>query len=456
MQKAVDAVRRKELSIRKAAELYGVPRATLHDRAFGNVGPCSGPPRHLSIAEEEELVNFLFGCSRIGYPRTRKEVLALVQDRLRRKGYTHTITNGWWQRFRERNAERLSLRTAAPLSKPRAQATDRDTFDRYYELLENTMKENGLLSKPLQIFNCDESGMPLASKLPKVIAKKEEKNPQYVTADTKAQITVMMCVNAAGGWIPPMVIFDRKKLPKAYTVGEVPNTYYGLSPKGWMDSHLFHDWFSNHFLEYCGSQRPVLLLMDGASSHYSPDMIRTAAKEQVILFVLPPHTTHLSQPLDKGVFAAVKTKWREVCHTFLMENPGRVITRYDFSALFCQAFDASLTIRTIKSGFQVTGVYPLNKSVVSFPEDDFQQFEPQTLSSQSGLGYIPLYSNSPFRKPSVMNTTSESNSESDEEEFVSHRVGSSHLPSATPAKPFGMTLHVHVHVYKLIGCCPSA
>ena len=249
-----------------------------------------------AVAEEEELVNFLFGCSCIGYPRTRKEVLALVQDRLRRKGYTHTITNGWWQRFRERNAERLSLRTAAPLSKPRAQATDRDTSDRYYELLENTMKENGLLSKPLQIFNCDESGMPLASKLPKVIAKKEEKNPRYVTADTKAQITVMMCVNAAGGWIPPMVIFDRKKLPKAYTVGEVPNTYYGLSPKGWMDSHLFHDWFSNHFLEYCGLQRPVLLLMDGASSHYSPDMIRTAAKEQVILFVLPPHTTHLSQP----------------------------------------------------------------------------------------------------------------------------------------------------------------
>ena len=101
-------------------------------------------------------------------------------------------------------------------------------------------------------------------------------------------------------------------------------------------------------------------------------------------------------------------------------------------------------------------MYPLNKSVVSFPEGDFKQFEPQTLSSQSGLGYIPLYSNSPFRKSSVMNTTSESNSESDEEEFVSHRVGSSHLPPATPAKPFGMTLHVHVHVYKLIGCCPSA
>ena len=97
-----------------------------------------------------------------------------------------------------------------------------------------------------------------------------------------------------------------------------------------------------------------------------------------------------------------------------------VITRYDFSTLFCQAFDASLTIRNIKSEFQVTGMYPLIKSVISFPEDDFQQSE---LLTSSGLDYIPLYSNSPFRKPSVMNTTSESNSESDEEEFVPHGVG---------------------------------
>ena len=56
----------------------------------------------------------------------------------------------------------------------------------------------------------------------------------------------------------------------------------------------------------------MLLLMDGASSHYCPEMIRI---EQIILFVLPPHTT---QPLDKGVFASLKTSWREVCNSFMV------------------------------------------------------------------------------------------------------------------------------------------
>ena len=81
MQRAVEAVQCNELSIRKAAELHGVPRAMLHDRVVGRLknDGCSGPPRHLNVHEEEELVNFFFGCSRIGYPHTRKQVLTIVQ-----------------------------------------------------------------------------------------------------------------------------------------------------------------------------------------------------------------------------------------------------------------------------------------------------------------------------------------------------------------------------------------
>ena len=37
---------------------------------------------------------------------------------------------------------------------------------------------------------------------------------------------------------------------------------------------------------------------------YCPDTIRLAAKHQIILFALPPNTTHISQPLDKGCFSS--------------------------------------------------------------------------------------------------------------------------------------------------------
>ena len=71
MKTAVELVKTKKLSLRKAAEMYGIPRATLHDHVSDKMGPdsSSGPERYLSVKEEEELVNFLVGCARIGYPR---------------------------------------------------------------------------------------------------------------------------------------------------------------------------------------------------------------------------------------------------------------------------------------------------------------------------------------------------------------------------------------------------
>ena len=174
----------------------------------------------------------------------------------------------------------------------------RETFNKYFDLLRETLTQNTLLDKPRLIFNCDESGMPLAPKAPKVVARKGQKNLSCITSDTKSQVTVLACVNATGDCIPPFVIFNRKMKTKL-AVGEVPNTYYGYSKNGWMDMELFHDWFVNHFLCYAPSERPLLLLLDGCSSHFCPDMVKLAASEQVVLFVLPPHTTQVSQPLDK-------------------------------------------------------------------------------------------------------------------------------------------------------------
>jgi len=59
MQKALESVH-KGWSVRRAAEKYGVPRATLGDRVSGCVklGAVSGPPKYLSTDEEEELVKF--------------------------------------------------------------------------------------------------------------------------------------------------------------------------------------------------------------------------------------------------------------------------------------------------------------------------------------------------------------------------------------------------------------
>ena len=89
-------------------------------------------------------------------------------------------------------------------------ANGREVINTYFDILEETIHKNGLTNQPAQIFNCDETGLPLAHKPLKVIAHVGQKHPYGVTSNKKTQITVLACGSAAGYCIPPMIVFDRK------------------------------------------------------------------------------------------------------------------------------------------------------------------------------------------------------------------------------------------------------
>ena len=392
MQKALKEVEQ-GMPLRRAAERYGVPKSTLHDRVVGKVvfEASSGPDPFLSREEEEELASFLIGVANIGYPHTRKQVLSLVQQIIESKGINAAITNGWWERFCNRNPK-ITLKTAVPLSYSPAVATDPDVLNRYFDMLEECLRANDIFNCASRIFNCDEAGLPLNPKCQKVVAEVGAKNPSNVTGNTKTQITVLACTNAAGYAIPPFVIFNRKSLNPELTKGEVPGTLYGLSDSGWMKRDLFYYWLLNHFLLYAPPTRPLMLLLDGHSTHYCPEAIALAAEERIVMFALPPNTTHITQPLDRSCFAPLKVVWREVCHEFCVKNPGRVVTLYEFSYLFSKAWFKALTMENIVAGFRVTGVCPFDRSVACCDDDTFSSFAATSLPQRTGLPYIPLYS----------------------------------------------------------------
>ena len=291
--KACEAVR-EGLSYRRAEQEFGVPSSTLHDHVSGRIlaGAHSVPSKYLSDSEEKELVNFLIGFSRIGYARTRKQVIALVEATLTEtRGTPVVLNNGWWSGFSKRHPE-LTVRSAEKLAHCRAVATDQNVMDAYFELLEETLRENNLLSSPGQIFNVDESGFPLEPKPEAVVAERGCKHPFVQTSGNKSQITVLTCVSAAGVAVPPMVIYDRAVLRQDLTEGEVPSTIYGLTHNGWSNSEMFDTWFNNQFLHFAPAARPILLLMDGHSSHFNTTTVRKAVEENIIFFVCH-HIRHM-------------------------------------------------------------------------------------------------------------------------------------------------------------------
>ena len=162
----------------------------------------------------------------------------------------------------------------------------------------------------------------------------------------KPKLLFCQVCSASGYLLLLMITFDQKKLKPNFTTGEIPGTAYGLSKNGWIDFELFREWFTNYFLLHIPPQRPILLLLDGHSSHYQPQLIRTAAANQIILFCLPPHT------LDRSCFSPLKKAYNNECHLYMSCNSGKAVNRFNFTEMFSQAWTKAMAAANIVAGFR--------------------------------------------------------------------------------------------------------
>lgn len=91
-----------------------------------------------------------------------------------------------------------------------------------------------------------------------------------------------------------------------FTMVGVPRDWlFGTSPNGYMDGELFYKWFESVFLPNV-HKRPALLVLDNHESHLTLKLLQRAKSENVELYGLPPHTTHVTQPLDVALFKPLK------------------------------------------------------------------------------------------------------------------------------------------------------
>jgi hypothetical protein len=83
--------------------------------------------------------------------------------------------------------------------------------------------------------------------------------------------------------------------------GEVSGTTYGMSAKGWVDSELFRGWLTDHFLKFAVAARPLLLVLDGHSSHYQPELVQYAKEKDVIYCFASHPIRHMNHNLSISV-----------------------------------------------------------------------------------------------------------------------------------------------------------
>ena len=105
--------------------------------------------------------------------------------------------------------------------------------------------------------------------------------------------------------------------------------------------------------------------MDNHISHLSPDIISLAQENNVELLCLPPHSTHLLQPLDKGYFNLLKSQMAEIS-VALGYAGTRLVPREKFPKILQFAM-SKISGSKVAASFRGTGIYPYNSKAANNP-----------------------------------------------------------------------------------------
>jgi hypothetical protein len=227
----------------------------------------------------------------------------------------------WVYRFVEHNADKLALHEAVLLEEARQQVSA-DDLTRYFDVAAAHLND----VPSLFVWNADETriGSPKKQHAPQVIVSTD--TPPGITTVAAmrddAQMTLLTAISAFGDSIPPLIISKNQTFEKVLLADR--ELYEGhdytirTAPKTFITEVLFIDWLKTMFLpriedlrakaKYAG---PVILLLDGHSTHLTDHVVGYAGSERILIIRLVPHSSHLSQPLDLCVFGLFKILYKK-------------------------------------------------------------------------------------------------------------------------------------------------
>ncbi|XP_076388843.1 uncharacterized protein LOC100877113 [Megachile rotundata] len=373
MEEALIKLRNNEMGFNEAHRTYNIPKPTLrrHLREL-NTHTSFGRPKDLTKEMERELVEHVLRLERFFFGLTVKDLRKLAYQLAEKYNLKHRLNRtremagkNWYYRFMKDNPS-LALRIPEATSMTRATAFNKERVYEFFGKYEQILEQYNF--SPNQIYSMDETGLSTVHKPSKIIAARGKHQVDTVTSGERGMTTTCIrTMNAAGEFVPPVLIFKRARMDDYLKSGAPPGSVFACSKSGWITSELFLQWLK-HFIAYTrlvkSEQKQILFLLDGHSSHTKNiDAIILACEYGIVLLSFPSHTTHRLQPLDLSFFKFLKTYYNEASAVWLRSHPGETIKQSNVSELLGIAYTKSARMEIAMNGFKCTGLWPCNKYV---------------------------------------------------------------------------------------------
>ena len=252
-------------------------------------------------------------------------------------------SNGWFERFNKRNEVVFKRKCGE------GNAVDPNTVDNYRSTAGVTLPQR---YSPEDIYNCDEAALVWQAQSGKTFTFKS--NKAKGKKKPKQRVTMLVCANMTGTDKKKLMVIGKARTPRAFRGREkrVP-VEWRWNDNAWMTSEFFTEWLIKWNRKLSMKGRKIALILDNATCHPKLEL------SNIELEFLPANTTSHLQPLDQGIIANIKVKYRHlyaVGHLIPALDEGRKpdFNIFDATEVLTQAWDL-VTARTIARCFRKAG-----------------------------------------------------------------------------------------------------
>ena len=362
---ALDALKKVQFKSQRAAALaFDNPETTLRRRISGVVSrpQKTANCQKLSDTEESTLLAWILDMDKHGLSLHLPIVCHLAQLLVSARLPSTTIGENWVNCYVKCHPE-LRSKYTQKYDYQHARCEDSGLIKSWFMHVQETIQNYGILME--DIYNMDETGFQMGvTSTAKVVCGLETKqsHAKALQPGNREWVTAIIAINATGWSLPPQIIFAAVNHQSLWYCDLPENYILSVSKNGWTTDELGIEWLKKVFEPSTAPRtmgRYRLLILDGHGSHATAEFDRFCMEKRIIPLYMPPHSSHLLQPLDVSCFSPLKHLYGQQVQQKIQKGILS-IGKEDFLQIYPGVHQQALSSSNIQSGFAATGLIPLS------------------------------------------------------------------------------------------------
>jgi 4-hydroxybenzoate polyprenyltransferase len=289
--------------------------------------------QRLSPDQEAKLAEWVRIQHALGLAPTHQQVKVFAERILHAMGDTDPLGKQWIQGFKRRNPS-IKVQRSRPIDSRRINGASTEVIRDWFKLLA-IPEIKGI--KPANRYNMDETGiLEGQGSNGLVLGMAETKSVRKKQPGSRAWVSIIECISAMGHALNPLIIYKGKTVQQQWfplDLGPYEGWQFTATENGWTTDATAVEWLQKVFIPQTlpqGKKEARLLVVDGHGSHTTTEFMWTCYINNVYLLFLPPHTSHVLQPLDQSVFGPVKAAYRKELAYLSQWNDSTIVGKRNF------------------------------------------------------------------------------------------------------------------------------